>query len=268
MESDVESACWTTSYADEDLTFFMIVFRNFELTDASLQELRDHFPRARVVVRSDGDSDPRYRVLSRRYGVDYRAEERLFSARHGGAVVQRMFEIFLEKPTPYLFKIDPDTQIHRRFRYLPAETAMFGTVQGAPDYLSIQGGCIGFTRDAAERISDSRVLLDPILRDCRADRPSHLAKLARRERDQGLASFDWSLGWAADQIGIPLIDFPEVYSIYGEVVSLSEEEKDTYAVTHPKVVSEASREYYLRLKELEERAQEVRRVHTSTGRDA
>ncbi len=245
----------------------MIVFRNFELTDASLQELRDHFPRARVVVRSDGDSDPRYRVLSRRYGVDYRAEERLFSARHGGAVVQRMFEIFLEKPTAYLFKIDPDTQIHRRFRYLPAETAMFGTVQGAPDYLSIQGGCIGFTRDAAERISDSRLLLDPTLRDCRADWPSHLAKLARRKRDQGLASFDWSLGWAADQIGIPLIDFPEVYSIYGEVVSLPEEEKSTYAVTHPKLVSEASREDHLRLKKLEERAQEMRRVHTSAGRD-
>ena len=179
-----------------------------------------------------------------------------------------MFEIFLEQPMAYLFKIDPDTQIHRRFRYLPAETAMFGSVQRAPHYLSIQGGCIGSTRDAAERISDSRSLLDPILRNCRADWPSHLAKLARRERDQGLASFDWSLGWAADQIGIPLIDFPEAYSIYGEVVSLPEEGKHAYAVTHPKVVSEASREDYQRLKELEERAQEVRRVHTSTGRDA
>jgi len=251
----VESGRWTTSYADEDLTFFMIVFRNFELTDASLQELRGHFPGARVLVRSDGDSDPRYRVLSHRYDVDYRAEERLFPARHGGAVVQRMFEIFLEKPTAYLFKIDPDTQIHRRFRYLPAETAMFGTVQGAPDRLSVQGGCIGFTRDAAERISDSRLLLDPILRDCQADWPSHLRKLARRARDQGLASFDWSLGWVADQIGIPLVDFPEVYSIHGEVISRPEEEKDTYAVTHPKVVSETSREDYLQLKE---RVQEVR----------
>jgi hypothetical protein len=176
-----------------------------------------------------------------------------------------MFEIFLEQPTAYLFKIDPDTQFHRRFRYLPAETAMFGTVQGAPDRLSVQGGCIGFTRDAAERISDSRLLLDPILRDCKAG-PSHLSKLARRGRDRGLASFDWSLGWVADQIGIPLIDFPEVYSIHGEVVSLpeDEEEKDTYAVTHPKVVSETIREDYLRPKE---RVQKVRRVHTSPARD-
>lgn len=268
MESEAKAGRWTTSYADEDLTFFMIVFRNFELAEASLQELRDHFPRARVVVRSDGDSDPRFRVLSHRFNVDYRAEERLFPARHGAVVVQRMFEIFLEQPTAYLFKIDPDTRIHRRFRYLPAETAMFGTVQGAPDYLSIQGGCIGFAQEAAERILDSRLLLDPILRDCRADWPSHLAKLARRARDQGLTSFDWSLGWVADQIGIPLIDFPEVYSIYGEVISLPEDEQDTYAVTHPKVVSEASRESYLQLKELDVGVQEVRRVHASAGRDA
>ncbi len=82
---------WTSDYADEDLTFFMVVFRNFELAEATLRELRGHFPSSRVVVRSDGDSDPRYCVLSRRYELDYRSEERLFPARHGAAVVQRMF---------------------------------------------------------------------------------------------------------------------------------------------------------------------------------
>lgn len=265
--SEAESDCWTTSYADSDLTFFMIVFRNFDLAEASLKELRDHFPGAHVVVRSDGDPDPRYHQLSRRYKVDYRAEDRLFSARHGGAVVQRMLEIFLQQPTTYLFKIDPDTEIHRRFSYLPAESAMFGTVQGASDYLSIQGGCIGFTREAAERISDSGLLLDPILRNCREDSPPHLARLSRRMRERGLASFDWSLGWAADQIGVRLVDFPEVYSTYGEVVSLPGGEKDMYAVTHPKVVSDASREDYLRLQELGLLSQKVRRAYVSGEHD-
>jgi hypothetical protein len=149
---------------------------------------------------------------------------------------------------------------------------MFGTVQGAPDYLSIQGGCIGFTRDAAERIANSRLLLllDPILRDNGADWPSHLARFAKRARELGLASFDWSLGWVANEIGIPLVDFLEVYCTYGEVVSLPEEEKDTYAVTHPRVVSEASIKDYLLIQELGQRTRtpEVRRVHSCRSRDA
>lgn len=266
MQFGDESVSWSNSYADEDLTFFMIVFRNFELAEESLAELRESFPAARVIVRSDGDPDPRYASLVRRFDVDCRLEDRLFPANNGGAVVQRMLEIFLERPTPYLFKIDPDTEIHRRFRYLPAESAIFGTVQGASDYLSIQGGCIGFTLDAAERCAESRLLLDPILRDCRAEWPSHLARFARRAREQGLASFDWSLGWVAHEIGIRLVDFPEVYSIYGEVVRLAPDEKDTYAVTHPKVVSEASREDYLRLQELVQETGRARRT-SATGRD-
>lgn len=263
--AELQSSSWIVDYSDEDLTFFMVVFRNFELAAATLQELRDHFPGSRVVVRSDGDPDPRYSVLNSRYELDYRSEERLFPARHGAAAVQRMFEIYLEQPTDYLFKIDPDTEIHRRFRYLPAESSMFGTVQGAPDYLSIQGGCLGFTRDAAERMVNSRLLLllNRILRDKRADWPSHLARFAKRARETGLASFDWSLGWVADEIGIPLIDFLEVYCTYGRVVSVPVEEKDTYAVTHPRVVSETSIKDYLRVSELRQRTQtpEVRRGH-------
>jgi hypothetical protein len=263
--AELQSSSRIEDYSDEDLTFFMVVFRNFELAAETLQELRDHFPRSRVVVRSDGDPDPRYSVLNGRYELDYRSEERLFSARHGAAVVQRMLDIYLEQPTAYLFKIDPDTEIHRRFRYLPADSSMFGTLQGTPDYLSIQGGCLGFTRDAAERIASSRLLLqlDRILRDKRVDWPSHLARFAKRARETGLASFDWSLGWVADEIGIRLIDFLEVYCTYGTVVSVPIEEKDTYAVTHPKVVSDASIDDYLRLRELRQRTQtpEVRRVN-------
>ena len=106
-------------YSDDDLTFFLLSYRDYERTETCLQRLRAHLPRARVVVRSDGDDDPRYLSLVRRFGVDYRPEPMLFPVENGAAVVARMFEIFLEKPTPHLFKIDPDTVVHRRFRYRP-----------------------------------------------------------------------------------------------------------------------------------------------------
>ena len=38
--------------------------------------------------------------------------------------IERMLELFFAKPTRYLFKIDPDTVIHRRFEYLPVRSGI------------------------------------------------------------------------------------------------------------------------------------------------
>ncbi|WP_169314960.1 hypothetical protein [Rubinisphaera brasiliensis] len=54
-------------------------------------------------------------------------------------MIERMFALW-GIHTRYLFKIDPDARVHRRFRFLPDEPcAMFG------DCLPIQGGCMGGT---------------------------------------------------------------------------------------------------------------------------
>ena len=57
-----------------------------------------------------------------------------------------MLMIFFEQPTRYLLKIDPDTVIHRRFKYLPVRNGLFGTLQTQVESPSIQGGCMGFTQ--------------------------------------------------------------------------------------------------------------------------
>lgn len=232
---------WTSVYSDRDLTFFMILYGNHDLADSCLRRLRKHFPGARVILRSDGDHDPGYPALAARHNAAYWKEERLFAAERGGAVVHRMLQIFLYHPTRYLFKIDPDTAIHRRFRYLPIGQALFGTIQGATEYRSIQGGFIGVTLEAARTMADSRLLLSPVLRRPPAEERSHLGKVALRARLHGLASFDWSLGWAAGQTDIELIDFPEVYSVYGEVVSIPDGEPPSFAATHPTELSKAGR---------------------------
>ena len=68
----------TLNYTDEDITFFMGLYRDRGRAEGALARLREHFPAARVIVRSDGDEDPKNRELSKRFGVDYREEERLF----------------------------------------------------------------------------------------------------------------------------------------------------------------------------------------------
>jgi hypothetical protein len=224
---------WTTDYSDDDLTFFMLVYEDYDLAGQCLVDLRTHYPRARVVVRSDGDSDPRLDALTSRYGVDFRRESRLFTFENGGAVIERMFDLYAERPTPFLFKIDPDTIVQRRFRFLPARSGYFGTLQGAPTYVSVQGGCLGFTSDAAATFAGSGLLRDPRLACPQAHREAEMyfEKMARRVDKVGLSSFDWILGWAATALGVEMFDFPEVRSQWKIPV---EDPDRRFAVVHPR----------------------------------
>ena len=154
-----------TEYGDDHLTFFALIYKNYDATAECLGDLRKHYSSSRVILRSDGDSDPRFPPLAERHKVDFRAESRLFGIENGGAVIERMLVMFLEKPTRYLFKIDPDTVIHRRFKYLPVRSGLFGTLQLEHVTPSVQGGCMGFTRDAAEQILQSEMLRDRRLRE-------------------------------------------------------------------------------------------------------
>ena len=225
-----------TNYCDEDLTFFALLYKNYDATAECLADLRKHYPRSRVILRSDGDPDPRFPILAQRHNVDFRAESRLFNIENGGAVIERMLVIFFEKPTRYLFKIDPDTVFHRRFRYLPVLSGLFGTLQCEQETPSVQGGCMGFTRDAAEQILQSQMLRDERLREPAkfiSDSP-YFYRMAHRAERCGLASFDWMVPWIASELGIAMYSFDEVNSGWRQPPPNPEQR---YAVTHPRVAS-------------------------------
>jgi hypothetical protein len=222
-----------TNYRDQDLTFFALVYRDYEAMAACLRDLRKHYQASRVILRSDGDHDPRLSLLANSNDVDFRLESRLFAIENGGAIIERMLLLFLERPTRYLFKIDPDTVIHRRFRYLPLGSGVFGTLQCEQDTPSVQGGCIGFTRDAAEQI-----LKSGLLRDRRLQQPAkfiddspYFFRMADRAERCGLASFDWIVPWVAGQLRIPLFAFDEVNSGWRQPPP---NPAGRYAVSHPR----------------------------------
>lgn len=222
-----------TNYCDDDLTFFALTYKNYDATVECLRDLRKHYSRSRVILRSDGDSDPRFPILAKSNQVDFRGELRLFGIENGGAVIERMLVLFLEKPTRYLFKIDPDTVIHRRFKCLPVRTGLFGTLQLAHATPSIQGGCLGFTRDAAEQILQSGMLRDSRLKEPAKfinDSP-YFVRMTERARRCGLASFDWIVPWIAGELGIPIYPFDEVNSGWQQAPP---NPNQRYAVTHPR----------------------------------
>jgi hypothetical protein len=222
-----------TTYSDDDLTFFALTYKNYDATEECLRDLRKHYATSRVILRSDGDDDPRLKGLAQRHEVELREESHLFNIEHGGAIIERMLVLFLEKPGRYLFKIDPDTVIHHRFKYVPVRKGIFGTLQTVAETPAVQGGCMGFTRDAAESILESGMLGDARLKEPGkfiADSPFFFRMNDRAERC-GLASFDWIIGWIASELGISVYAFDEVNSGW-KMAPPNPDQR--YAVTHPR----------------------------------
>ena len=216
-------------FADEDLTFFVHTYHDSEQLRAMLRRLRNLYPRARVIVCSDGDPNPCLESIAADANACFHRGDNLYALGNGGKVCQRLLSLFLEQPTDYLFKVDPDTGFHRRFAFLPAHCGMFGTLQSNPSLCSIQGGCCGFTREAAERMFHSNAFADPLLEDAPRSWASHPA-LWQCMVKVGRVSSDWMLGYVATSLGIPQFGFSEVASNWKRPVA---NPNLRYAVTHP-----------------------------------
>lgn len=227
---------------EKNIYFWMSVHGDYAAAVECLADLRRHFPRARLAVRADGDADPRYAAFRERFAADVYYGPRLFTVENGGALVSTMLEMFLLTDCRYLFKIDPDTHVHRPFRELPLQDCIFGTVQGETASPSIQGGCLGITRNAARALLDSKLLAAPEL--CCPQTKAHEATywriMAERAQRVGLASFDWSIGWAAQQLNLPLHSFSEVRSTWQ---TPAENNDLRYAITHPREASQQRWQY-------------------------
>lgn len=214
---------------DSDLTFLVHSYQDSEQLDPMLIELRGIYPEARLIVCSDGDPDPELPVIAAKSEAEFHLGENLYSYEHGGAVCHRMLNLFLSKPTPYFFKVDPDTKFHRRFAYLPAHSGMFGTLQCSEWLCSIQGGCFGLTLDWATWLHRNQVMLDPSLNHYEKTWAVH-PWLLNHCRKLGRVSSDWLFGYVATTVGIPQFGFGEVMSHWRKPVV---NDGLKYAVTHP-----------------------------------
>jgi hypothetical protein len=216
-------------YQDRDLTFFVQVHRDAGPLARMLARLRRHYPGSRVIVCSDGDDDPRFPRIAQEMGAEFYLGEWLYGLEHGGRHCHRMLEFFLQAPSAYLFKIDPDTAIHRRFAYVPTQSGVFGTLQSNPSLCSVQGGCCGYTRDAAETLYRSQAFLCPSLLNPQNTWAAH-PPLWRYTKKKNKVCADWLCGYVATALGIRQFGFAEVLSQWKTPVANPNRK---YAVTHP-----------------------------------
>jgi hypothetical protein len=209
----------------------MSVVDELELVRARVAQLRDTYPAARVVLLVDpiGSPDVPLKAWPSGAHVEARATPAgHYAVARGGLVVQEHLEAFLEGDALWWFKVDPDTVVRRALIRLPEDECFFGTLQGGKPGPSLQGGCIGGTRAAVERLAKSGLLMSPGLSDFASTWASGNPNLFERAQT-GLVSFDFLHAWACREIGIVLRDHPEICSEWRQPPV----DPDRFAITHP-----------------------------------
>ncbi|MEM7625134.1 MAG: hypothetical protein AAF333_05845 [Planctomycetota bacterium] len=220
---------------DRDLTFYLQVYRDQREAQWCLRHLRKHYPQAQVLMVSDGDDHPRWNPIAQRFGARYVAGQRLYGTEHGGRMIQRMLDLYNEHPTPYLIKIDTDTWTHRRLTHLPTGCKVFGTLEWTTcagqeplGFPNVQGGFVGYTREAIQLIRTSKLLISNRLQDY-GNTYADVQEI-RRRAEEGMVSFDFLTRYACRSLGIECVEFEDVKSLYRGWVP---EINGQFAFTHP-----------------------------------
>jgi hypothetical protein len=221
---------------DNEFVWAVQLYRSRDPLQWFLPLLRQHYPHSRVVLIVDGDGE-RYDDIAEAHGCQLVYGDHWMTLPHTQQYVQRLLRHLLDGPELYLFRIDPDARVWRRFSELPAFSSVFGTLEtiseGYRDEIltpaNVQGGCLGLTHDAASEILSSGVLTHE---SC----ASNFRQTWARCRDQvsaaetGLFCDDFVLSWAAHQLAIPIVEAREIRSRWRRPVH---NEDLRYAITHP-----------------------------------
>ena len=218
------------NFKQEDLTFLLQVYHDFELAKVCVNNLRTHYPNSRLVIISDGDPDPRIKQLASDRHGEYIAGEWLYGIESGGKMIQRMLSTFLSSPSQYLLKIDSDTTISRPFGYFPGKDCIFGTRQRSKLTFSIQGGFVGFTLNSAKKLLNSNIFLSNELSNYKETWAKNNKDLILAVKETKRIRFEWVLAFAAKKLSIPQLDFKEVCSKWKHPVRNT---NLRYAATHP-----------------------------------
>lgn len=143
---------------EKEITFYFSVYNEFDLAIRLLNQIRFFYPHNQIICVTDGTTDLKFESLCKDSNVKYFVGRRLFPQRFGAAWSTRMLLSYLSNsPSKYLVKLDPDSFLNRKFRYLP-NTDLAGTLCSELGMSFIQGGCIFYKREACEQILDSSLL--------------------------------------------------------------------------------------------------------------
>jgi len=200
--------------------FFMPVRDQIEDAITALKQVRVLYPTSTFLMYMDGAINSHHALISecRVHGaVLISSGYQSFAADMGGVLPQVMLELFVrDSNDTHLLKIDPDTAVLDTLPPYPADDrCIFGRRQQRKGAWSIQGGCMGFTRKAAQILCESALLVDKRLHPPYEGLPDKYAEILRERAERlGLSSFDWTIGWVCTELGIEQVNWTEKMYCY------------------------------------------------------
>ena len=187
-------------------TFYLCTYHDEFLLSLCLKNIRKHYS-SRVIVVSDGDTNPKISKICRKHSVEFHMSEWLYGVEHCGRRHHRMLELFFENPSSHLIKIDTDTKVLRRLESLPTHFCNFGTSEFFGGEEILQGGCLGYPQEVAEKLYQDKVFLDDSVRVenwCIND---------WCVVNKGRISEDQINSYCIKKIGCPFYQHPEIMSL-------------------------------------------------------
>jgi hypothetical protein len=139
-----------------------IVEEGPELLSKCLRNVRSVYPQAPIFVISDGHENGAYPAVCRANDAMYHLGICLKLLEHGAEWWHRLFLFAARCNTDFVFNLDPNALLHRRFRSYP-RLDVFGSLDGR----MIQGGIQGFSAAAISKILLSGMSVDSSYRDYR-----------------------------------------------------------------------------------------------------
>lgn len=149
-----------------------------------------------------------------------------------GLWTHRYLEYFLKyTDASIVLRVDPDTCVWRNFALPVGDYDIFGTIEPRKyRYPYVLGGCIGFTRECAQKIVDSKLLLDSKFKHFNYQRYKHHRWEHEVESDEQIAFQDWIVADVAFELNLKLQEWKEICILgnYKRVPKI-----ETFAITHP-----------------------------------
>jgi hypothetical protein len=139
--------------------FFIGVYRDQKKAKECIAALRSFYDDDPILSIADGTKDIDYSSFCLDTDVRYYEGARLKLQKFGGLWTERYLEEFIDSGERFVVKLDPDTEVLRKVEKFP-DAEVFCQFKRTHAGTSLAGAAIGWSRAAAEKVLQSKLLRD------------------------------------------------------------------------------------------------------------
>lgn len=201
------------------INFLINIYKDVVLAERLLRQIRAHYPRNVIFCISDGFSEShRIKQLQTEFNFISIEGRRIKLFKYGGLWLDRQFRVLLNNSTSdYVIKLDPDAILQGKISEFP-NADISGSLIVRANKLVVDGGCRIYSKEAIQKIMDSKLLKDAkyssdsIYGYRRFSKP--YLNEHELEEDAYISSEDQIMGDLIQRLGLSVKQHPEILCGY------------------------------------------------------